>query len=321
MKKVLLIASILFGWISAHAQDFAPSDSYLYGVGISFSEESADSTAMLSLSRSIHTRVTSESERIVSEVNGKYSDSFTKRTGLSSSIGISGAKKDVSVNADGQYVVYRYIDKYAYVKERLDRYSEYMELGRKYDGNPFKDTVKHRINLGLGAYYRAYETTVDTTGLFTVLYGKEKVERLRETAIENIRSLYYKNWLEIPVANVDRYKGDCPYRVVYAYSGQTVTHYLYGFEYFDGKVWRKPVSFHEENDGMYSNPYNDDSVGEMQFEAAFIEFTPKMNDRRQYEMPEWRWLFEEKIGNVYVKIDVPEWMYYLIDGNKWYINV
>jgi hypothetical protein len=322
MKKVLLIASILFGWIGAYAQDFTPSDSYLYGVGISFSEESADSVAMLSLSRSIYTRVTSESERTVSEVDGKYSDSFVKRTGLSSSIGISGAKKDVSVNGDGQYVVYRYIDKEAYIAEHIDAYSKYMYEGSEYEGTAlFDDDLKHRKNLVLGSYYKAYEALVDTTGILNILYGKEKIDFFKKKALERIETIYYNGWERIYVDHSDGRSSASGYRIVYPYSGQFVTEYLYGFEYLDNGVWKKPVAFYEKEDTNRNFGHKDDSIGDKNYTSAIIAYSPKVDAYGKYGFLEYRWLFEEKVGNMYVRLNVPEWMYKLKKDREIYINL
>lgn len=322
MKKVLLIIAILFGWFYANAQDFTPSDSYLYGVGISSDEERADSVAMLSLSRSIYTRVTSESERTVSEIDGNYSDSFVKKTGLSSSIGISGARKDVSVNDDGQYIVYRYIDKEAYISEHIDAYSKYMYEGSEYEGTElFEDDMKHRKNLVLGAYYKAYEALVDTTGILNLLYGKEKIDFFKKKALERIESVYYNGWQRIYVDHTDGRSSASGYRVVYPYSGQFVTEYLYGFEYLDNGVWKKPVAFYKKEDRNRNFASKDDAIGSQNYTRAIIAYSPRIDNRGKYEFLEYRWIFEEKMGDMYVRINVPEWMYKLKEGREIYINL
>ena len=323
MRRILSIIVLLALCLSAYSQGFVPSDAYLYGVGMSHSEESADSVAMLSLSRSIYTKVTSESERIVSEVDGKYSDSFVKRTGLSSSIGITGAKKDVSVGADGQYVVYRYIDKEAYIADRIGRYSDNMNKGYDYEeSNPMsKDSLKHRKNLALGSYYKAYEALVDTTGILNLLYGKEKVDFFKGKALERIENLYYNGWERIHVDNADHRKSSSGFRVVYPYSGQFITEYLYAFEYYDNGEWKRPVAYYEKGDSTYSRASKDDTIGETDYTRAIIAYTPKTNERGWFELIEYRWLFEEKVDGMYVKLNVPEWMYYLKENREIYINL
>lgn len=323
MKRVLLIAAILFGWVSAYSQNFIPSDAYLYGVGMSYNEESADSVAMLSLSRSIYTKVTSESERTVSEVDGKYSDSFVKKTGLSSTIGITGAKKDVSIGADGQYVVYRYIDKEAYVSERINRYSDCMHEGSDYeDGGAFYyDDLKHRKNLALGSYYKAYEALVDTTGILNLLYGKEKVDFLKQKALKSIETIYYNGWEHIYVDPLDRRKSASGYRVVYPYSNQLITEYLYAFEYYDNGEWKKPVAYYEKEDTNYNKAIKDDSIGDTNYTRAMIAFSPKTDERGRFDFIEYRWIFEEKVNGMYVQIQVPERFYHLKANREIYINL
>ena len=321
MKKVLPIIAILFGWAGVYAQDFIPSDSYLYGVGMSFNEESADSVAMLSLSRSIYTRVTSESERTVSEVDGKYSDSFVKKSGLSSSIGLSGTKKAVSVNSDGQYVVYRYIDKEAYVAERIEAYSGYMQKGRDLEDVESHDEMKHRKNLVLGYYYKAYRSLADTTGMLNLFYGKERVNSLREKALKHIETAYYNGWEYIYTDPTDRLDTGSGHRVIRPYSSRFITDYLYGFEYRDNGEWKRPVAFYEKGDKYRDRRYDDDSIGEKNYCRAVISFTPKADKYGKYGFLEYRWLFEEKVNGIYVRIDVPEWMYKLKEKREIYINL
>lgn len=319
MKKALLIIFILFGWIYANAQNFTPSDSYLYGVGISPDEESADSVAMLSLSRSIYTKVTNESKRTVSEENGSYSSSFTKTTGLNSSLGISGAKKDVSINGDGQYVVYRYINKGEYIKDRLRRYAEHMKAGEELSKKQYMDSTKHKLNLALGHFYRAYEAVSDTTGLFSLLYGFDNAKSLSSVSLKRIEETYYCQWEDVCANPSDGLDNSNGFREVYAYSGMFSAKYLYAFEYFDGAKWSKPVQFYNDRNSFCTT--YDDSIGDESFSKAVVKFIPKFDERGKICILEYRWLFEEKIDGIYCKINVPEWLYYLKPNRENYINI
>ena len=319
-RTIVTLLLFLFAW-STKSQGFHANDNILYGVGVSYNEESADSVAMLSLSRTIRTRVVNESEHVISENNGSSDDRFKKRTALYSTVEILGAKKHVEIDPDGRYVVYRYIDKERYVGERIEQYSHYMEMGNSLNVRVVFDTLKHRKNLLLGCYYRAYEAVSDTTGLFSLLYGRERAEVLAGLAMESLMNAYYNGWEYIYVDEQDGMRTEDGARLVHGYSSILITDKLYAFEYFDGVSWSVPPFLFESAGDYHLNMKSSWSVGEQDYERALIQFSPSRDSRGIFVPLEYRWLFEEKINGVYVKIDVPERFYYLIEGKKMYINI
>lgn len=318
MKKALTF--FMFITLSVHfafSQDFGADGGIIYGVGVAYDIEKADSMAIFDLSRSLRVMVTNETTHAVSEENGKYSDAFTKKTGLSSSIELRGSRKKITVDRDGMYTVYRYIDKNAYVSERMDMYYGYLERGREISCiKMYLDTLKHRKNLALGYLYRAYEAVSEDDTLLRLFIGDTEVDSRKSEALNEIARVYRADWGDIYVDSSDGMKYSSGTRRVYLYSGSSATKNLFAFEYFDGHKWTRPTAFYESGDIYFSRPKGSDSYGGKNHYRAILIYTP--SDRM---VAEYRWLFEEKVGNVYVKINVPEFMYYLNNGHKMYINL
>lgn len=274
MKKGAFIFLLLnIASIVCSAQAFIDNPDYIYGVGVSENEYSADSLAMLSLSRAIYTDVVNESTYNVSEFDDKFSEKFTKSVSLNSSIRVDCAKKYVERQFD-EYSVYYYINKTDYTEKHLNAYSKYINEASEYEHS--KDP--HSINLTLGSLYLAYE---EVNNPLLNIFCKES-NAYREFAVSEIKRVYDCSGLILSIRKTfsDRW----------VEVREENKKSLPGFEYRDvNGRWKTPSFFYDED----KNDYTGDRA---KYKWALIDSFDRV----------YRFTYEKIVGLTLVKINVPE---------------
>ena len=253
------------------------SPDIVYGVAVSDDEHFAEELARVSLSNEIGARVTNEKRLKTSERNGQVSEDYFEDIKVSSSMLIRGAKKIIKRLDDGRYKVYQYINKKAYVSERIDAYNKFVGEVKEYA----KTEGPHKVNLILGSMYNAYASVNDT--LLNFLYPKSI--NFKETLERDIKVLY------------DRAKTvriwDGGQHGVMAY--EMNHHPLPGFEYQNSNgEWVSPIVFKTADTQEVTN---DDSKKRWACIDGIVGKT--------YHI-----LYEELVDGKYMKIPVPDLFYF-----------
>ena len=213
------------------AQEFIGNPDYIYGVGYSKKESVADTAALVSLARAISVRVENESVREVEETGRRFSERRFKRTNLSTSIKVDGAKKYVEKRGK-EYVVYYYINKQEYIDDHI------LTLGTGIANADYYESSDdpHAINYILGELYTAY-TAVDDA-LLNALY--EKSISYKEYLLSEIRRQYENSCIRLSARKTKSYNW---YEVT-----EENRKPLPGFEYrdMDGR-WVSPSIFYDSD--------------------------------------------------------------------------
>jgi len=278
MKKIFVA---IFLGISAlcYSQDFIDNPDYIYGMG------QTDSAAVASLSMSIGVKVENEVSYNIVEEGKQVTTKFFKNSGMSSSRFLNGIK---TYYDNGIY--YRYINKKEYINNKIALCEEYESKADMYDSMQ----IKHRINLTLGYYYKAY--TMLNDALFIALTGN-RYDSWKETLKLKAKSIYKSGDYGELFLNEKVPNG---YGIVTNRSSKSVgmPSCLFAFEYLDSGVWKTPYYFKQfgENSGYnYSSP-ND----KIYFDKCYIN--SKTN------AISYRYIYEDEYG----KINVPDEWYFAI---------
>ena len=284
MKKGALSLILLAVSLACGAQGFLDNPDYIYGVGLSADEYSADSLAMLSLSRAIYTDVVNESTYDMEEEGTKYTEKFSKKVSLKTAIRINGARKLVETTPDGQYEVYYYVNKAEYIERHLGEYAARLNDVSRYENSD----SPHAVNYTLGALYMAYEAVDDLMlnilckeSISCKAYVVSEIRRILDYPgyILSARKSFSDNWKEI------RDENENP---------------LPGFEYVnENGEWATPKFF-----------YNGDrerckSSDPSEYKWAFIDLSGTT----------YRLTFEREVGGRSERIIIPERFYVDIDPN------
>lgn len=276
MRKILVMLFLGIS-LSCYSQEFLCNPDYVYGSGVT------DSAAVASLSMSIGVKVENEISYTIVEENRQISSKFVKNSGMNFSRFLNGTK---SYYDNGIY--YRYINKKEYINERLVFCKEFEQKAEEIDNLQ----VKHKLNLVLGYYYRAYSMLDDS--LFIALtnntYNSWK-ESLKHKAESTYTSGDYGNLFF-------NEKGVNGYWVVSNKSFKSVglPVCLFAFEYENNGEWAVPSSYERFSDikqYAFSTP-NDDKF----FDRCFI--------RSKINAINYRFIYEDEYG----KIDVPDEWYF-----------
>ena len=273
--------------ILSFAQDFLCNEDYIYGMGLSSSEEEASDAAMLALSRTIRTFVVNETEQCVEEENGAIDESYKKKVALLSSIRIYGARK-YETFSEGIYTVYYYLNRREYVNNRLDECKKYIAMANHYE--QMKDA--HRMNLLLGSLYHAYEAV--NTDVMAALYPD--TESIKEHLLARMRenSTVKKNNLQ--ASKTTHYS--C---TVSECNGKEVP----DFEYVNrAGEFRKPLErVKRYTNGQFPLFYGEDP----DIEDVLIDYVPEKNRLCSIH---YRLLYEDVIEGEYIRLQVPEEFYF-----------
>ena len=262
------------------AQEFIHNPDYIYGVGYSNRKDAADTAALVSLARAIDVKVTSESVREVEESGRNFTERHFRRTNLTTSIKIEGAKKYVEKQGRN-YVVYYYINKEEYIDERLRIYGTCLANIDVYE----MSDDPHAINYILGSLYTAYVAMDDA--LLNALY-KESVS-YRNYALSELRRRYKEAHILLSVRETKA-------RNFYEVREENEKP-LPGFEYEDisGK-WVSPSVFYDKDRMVCEgNP--------SEYKWAVVN----MKGRKYNE--KYRLTYEKEVAGRSVKISVPEEFY------------
>lgn len=260
--------------IFCKAQDFVDNPDYVYGIGVSFSERTADSLAILSLSRSLYIDVSNTSIYEAEETENSAKTHFFTRTSLSSGMRMRGVRKHVDLLPGGEYRVYYYINKPEYIESHLQEYFRYLDEADKYDS---WGSDRHRVNLILGSLLYAYMELDDD--ILSAIYPKSDLYKVG--VLDRIR--YTQEHSGVLLSAYESLNG----WVVHDINST----FLCGFEFVDKYgEWISPRYF--EDCGFETCSVNDAYLSRVLLYGKKYRFT-----------------FEEKIGNRYVKIPAPEGLY------------
>ena len=283
MRQLLFVWLIFLPITLCFGQDFLHSDDYVYGVGSSLCESTADSLALLSFSKCVHVNVDNTLNRTVTESKTGYDETYFNNVTINSNISVSGLKKYVTFE-NGVFVVYYYLNKSEYIKRCLEEYNENIRLANEYDTL----NCPHSDNLMLGYYYLALEIMSDDMLMSFYRYSKVARDGLITTISEKYKYLEYY----LTARNVEKNNHSGIYRI-----REENSKTLPGFEYFKNGKWIIP------------HAYLDEHENECGYESAKWAYIYTYENK-------YRYLFEVKTDYGLVKINVPNEFYSRIEGYR-----
>lgn len=290
MRRLLLILVFCIANLFCYSQDFLYDSNYVYGTGVSDDEQTAEETAMLSLSRALCTKVINETERYVTETDAGIKEGFSKNTHLTSNITVEGARKYTTFEG-GKYVVYYFFNKTEYINTRTEAYAAHLSLVKAAETS----SHPHSLNIMLGNLYRAY-TCMDTE-LMAVLYPQ--AESMKKHALEKMKKIYETGGPltahQLTWHSMEVQQDGSPWPKFFPVAA---------FEYIHNGKWEyssSRIKGYRENGSMLIE--EDQSL-----ENVVIMYKPSAGCGIKHI--QYRWLYEEMIDGEIVRINVPERFYF-----------
>ena len=253
MKNIIYILLLLINLNILKAQEFIINNNYVYGEGFGNTIEEADKNALNSLANSIKVNVQSYSEYNIHMNEYDVKKTYSERILTFTNIIIKDSHIKIIKTSDDCFKIYRYIDKKAYVEERLNKINDILYKHKNY---------ARTINLMLGEYYYAYKIYDDQ--LMALFYPQSipKKEELKKKAInlqkcisvEETSKLYFNIRNEsIPLYGIDYQSIDNECFDLNNFYFRVIGPYAYGanIEIYIGNKWSKNYSKSIEN---YSCP-------------------------------------------------------------------